>query len=45
MLESGEDIDEDCVREALEDIDLTGLINGEDPSTELITAVVECTNL
>ena len=45
MLESGEDIDEDCVREALEDIDLTGVINGEDPSTELITAVVECTNL
>ena len=45
MLESGEDIDEDCVREALEGIDLTGVINGEDPSTELITAVVGCTNL
>ena len=45
MLESGEDIDEDCMREALEGTDLTGVINGEDPSTELITAVVECTNL
>ena len=45
MLESGEDIDEDCVREALEGIDLTGVINGEDPSTELVTAVVGCTNL
>ena len=45
MLESGEDIDEDCMREALEGIDLTSVIEGDDPSSELITAVVGCTNL
>ena len=45
MLESGEDIDEDCMREALEGIDLTSVISGDDPSSELITVVLGCTNL
>lgn len=47
MSESGEDFDEACVRERLEDFDIAELVaeGGEAPPTDLVQAMIECIDL
>jgi hypothetical protein len=40
--ESGEDFDEDCVRESLEDVDLGAALGEDEAPPELIQAVTDC---
>lgn len=40
--ESGEDFDEDCVRESLEDVDLGAALGEDEAPPELIRAVTDC---
>jgi len=44
MAESGQDFDEACVRERLEDFDIGSLVaeGGEAPPTDLVQAMIEC---
>ena len=43
--ESGDNIDEDCLRDKLADVDLSAALSADDTPTELVTAVIECTDL
>lgn len=48
MSESGETVDEDCARDALEDFDvaeIVGATTGGDPPADLIAALVPCLDL
>jgi hypothetical protein len=48
MSESGEDIDEDCARDALADFDVAEIVsatNGSEPPADLITALVPCLDI
>jgi hypothetical protein len=48
MSESGEDVDEDCARDALADFDVAEIVsatNGGEPPADLIAALVPCLDL
>ena len=42
MLESGENIDEDCVRDVLEDVDLAATLNSDQAMSDLNNELQEC---
>jgi hypothetical protein len=49
MNQSGQDFDEECVREKLQDVDITELVaatqSGSEPPAEIVSAMMECFDL